>query len=106
MMTIAMGGELRQLWLLGIQIGVLTGLLLKFFLPHPHTTTFPLLLDGWCQGVIVIVFLCSFLFFFLSFFDKTTSPLLEHQLVSRRSGSLAAIFTTREETRGGNGDAD
>lgn len=68
MMTIAMGGELRQLWLLGIQIGVLTGLLLKFFLPHPHTTTFPLLLDGWCQGVIVTVFLCSFLFFFLYFF--------------------------------------
>lgn len=35
-----------------------------FPLPHPHTTTFPLLLDGWCQGVIVTVFLCSFRFFF------------------------------------------
>lgn len=31
MMTITRGRELRQLWLLSIQIGALTGLLLKFF---------------------------------------------------------------------------
>lgn len=39
MMTIARGGELRQLWLLGIQIGVLTGLLLKFVF-FLHTCSF------------------------------------------------------------------
>ena len=37
MMTITRGGELRQLWLLGIQIGVLTGLLLKFVFFSPHS---------------------------------------------------------------------
>lgn len=37
MITITRGGEVRQLGLLGIQIGVLTGLLLKFVSPpHPH----------------------------------------------------------------------
>lgn len=40
MMTIARGGELRQLWLLGIQIGVLTGLLLKFFFFFSFFLTF------------------------------------------------------------------
>lgn len=42
LMAIARGGGLRQLWLLGIQIGVLTGLLLKFFF-----FTNPLSITGW-----------------------------------------------------------
>lgn len=50
MMTITRGGELRQLWLPSIQIGVLTGLLLKFlffFPPFFH----------W-MGVIATVLFC------------------------------------------------
>lgn len=57
MMTITRGGELRQLWLLGIQIGVLTGLLLKFV----FFLRIFLSLDGQCQGAIVTVFFCTFL---------------------------------------------
>lgn len=62
LIAIARGRGLRQLGLLGIQIGVLTGLLLKFAsLPAPtHTHAPHLSLKRRCQAVIVTLSYCSF----------------------------------------------
>lgn len=87
MMTITTGGELRQLGLLGIQMGPVDRFIIEVFpsLPHLHDT-FLLLQDGWCQGVIVAVFFSGSLFFF--FFPLTSR--LRHQL-----GSLATFSPHR-----------
>lgn len=92
MMTITTGGELRQLGLLGIQMGAVDRFIIEVFpsLP-PLRNTFLLLQDGRCQGVIVTVVFSGFLFFF--FFDKSAPAPAG---VSRR------CFTTQKETN----DAD
>lgn len=81
MMTITTGGELRQLGLLGIQMGAVDRFIIEVFpsLPHLHDT-FLLLQDGWCQSVIAAVF------FFL---DKPAPA---------PAGVSRCRFTTQEET--------
>lgn len=87
MMTITTGGELRQLGLLGIQMGTVDRFIIEVFpsIP-PLRNTFLLLQDGRCQGVIVTAVFSSSLFFFL---DK---PAPAPAGVSRR------CFTTQKET--------
>lgn len=54
MMTITTGGELRQLGLLGIQMGAVDRFIIEVFPSLPHLrNTFLLLQDGRYQGVIV-----------------------------------------------------
>lgn len=82
MMTIARGGELRQLLLLGIQIGVLTGLLLKF-------VSFLHSFYHWMGGVRVLSSLSSSVVFFLTD-NKCT--------VSSPAGLLPRWQPSQEET--------
>lgn len=91
MMTITTGGELRQLGLLGIQMGAVDRFIIEVFpsLPHLHDT-FLLLQDGWCQRVIVAVFFSGSLLFF--YFFSLDKPAPAPAGVSRRR------FTAQEET--------
>lgn len=84
MMTITTGGELRQLGLLGIQMGAVDRFIIEVFpsIP-PLQNTFLLLQDGRCQGVIVTVVFSGSLFFFLTSQRR-------HQL-----GSLAGVSPHR-----------
>lgn len=84
MMTITRGGELRQLWLLGIQIGVLTGLLLKFVFFPPHFSFFGRAVSG-CDSHCLLLYFPSW---------QTTSLLFLHQLVSCRSSLLQTFQDT------------
>lgn len=57
MMTITMGGELRQFGAPGYSDGAVDRFIIEVFPSLPHLpNTFLLLQDGWCQGVIVSAF--------------------------------------------------